>query len=83
MAIFGIESSCKQTIVMIKLIIDFTVVQIQDKFQIEFRHSSFYSVQELNRSWEAVFQNLFLGVQKLILARWFLRCATITMRGFR
>ena len=29
------------------LIIDFTVVQIQDKFQIEFRHSSFYGVPDL------------------------------------
>ena len=30
-----------------ELIIDFTVVQIQDKFQIEFRHSSFYGVPDL------------------------------------
>lgn len=32
---------------LIVLIIDFTVVQIQDKFQIEFRHSSFYGVPDL------------------------------------
>ena len=47
---------------LLKLIIDFTVVQIQDKFQIEFRHSSFYGVPELKNE-------LSIDLQKRVLTK--------------
>ena len=53
---FGIGSDSED------LIIDFTVVQIQDKFQIEFRHSSFYGVPELKNE-------LSIDLQKRVLTK--------------